>query len=152
MDVGARGQPLSWLHPERALPAGAIPQPQVSEQSAAVAPGHERVGGSLEAWVMGDAGSMSGEGRQVVWGQGEVGDAGLHADDKVEGGIVASGRAGSECGGGSRRVVTWWGGLHVWHGCGQSERRSDTQSADVKICSLQGQRQMRTDVLEICSA
>lgn len=83
---------------------------------------------------------MAGERAQGVRGQTEVGDAGLHVDPEVQGRAAASRRAGGECNRGSGGVVTWWGKLHVWHGCGQSERPSVAQSAGNKYGRLQGQK------------
>lgn len=64
----------------------------------------------MKAWIVRDAGSVPGEGGQGVRRQGEVGDAGLHVHDKVEGRSAASrgaGRgAGRCCDGGGRGVVT----------------------------------------------
>lgn len=78
---------------------------------------------------MREAGSVSGEGGgQGVGGEGEVGYAGLHVYEEVEGG-----------GGGG--VVTWWGGLHVRHGCGLSERPSDSLTAGSKTWSLRRGRE-----------
>lgn len=65
---------------------------------------------------MRDAGSVSREGGQGVGGEGEVGDAGLHVNDEVEGRGAASGRAGRGDDGGGGGVVTWWRRLYVRHG------------------------------------
>lgn len=91
----------------------------------------------MEGRVMRDAGSVLREGGQGVGRQGEVGDAGLHVYDEVEGRGAACRRAGRGGGG----VVIWWWRLYVWHGCGLSEWPSDTRSAGTKICSLQRRRQ-----------
>lgn len=38
--------------------------------------------------------------------------------------------------GGGRRVFTWWGRLHIWHVCVQTEGPSNTPSAGAKFWSL----------------
>lgn len=93
MDLGTWHEAYAQLHPHGNLPAGgAVPHPEVREQSAAVTPGHEWERRSTEARAVGDAGSVWREG-QGVGGQGDVSDAGLHVCYKAEGGDVASGRA-----------------------------------------------------------
>lgn len=94
MDTGTWDEAFAQLHPHRNLPAGgAVPHPEVSEQSTAVTSRHERERGSIEARVVRCAGSVLREG-QGVRGQRDVGDAGLHVCYTAKGGDAASRRAG----------------------------------------------------------
>lgn len=77
---------------------------------------------------MRDTGSVLGERGQGVRGRGEVGNARLHVQWRM--------KASGESSGGGRRVFTWWGRLHIWHVCVQTEGPSNTPSAGAKFWSL----------------
>lgn len=137
MDTGTWDEALAQLHPHRNLPAGgAVPHPEVSEQSTAVASRHERERGPIEARVVRHAGSVRREG-QGVRGQGEVSDAGLHGSYKAEGGDVAPRRASCGWDRGDGEAVMWWWRLHVRHGGRPSGQPSEARAAGTPLRSLQ---------------
>lgn len=100
MDLGTWDEAYAQLHPHRDLPAGgAVPHPEIREQSATVASRHEWEWRSIKARVVRDAGSVLRE-EQGIRGQGDVSDARLHVCYKADGGDGATSRG--------EAVIWWW--------------------------------------------